>query len=559
LKLNELQNGRDLAKYLNVKYDKDLMFWLYAVEDDSKYYSFNIPKRSGGVRKIRSPDKNLKLMQKKVANALQEIYRPKHYVHGFVRGQQRNTATNAAPHVGKRWVLNVDIQNFFESIHFGRIKGRLRQKPYNFTEEMARLIAHMACYDRVLATGAPTSPVLANMVVDRLDSELHRLSRQHHCRYSRYADDVSISTNNQFFPEKLAFLKDADNLDIVEAGQALSDCFEKNGFLINQYKLRLQRSLVHQEVTGLVVNEKLNVPRKFYRQIRAMLNAWEKYGYDKAAEEHFKKYRKDRGEIEEFSAKNFAWIVRGKISYVGRIRGRSDFLFRKLANRYNAQDPISPIVIPEENIEQLISNSVWVLESEEVLKKKDKNGKEISDVLYKQGTAFLLRDIGLLSCYHCCGDNMRITHPENPDLSIDVAVDKYDKDIDICLLRIVFPGHKAEIKNRGIFPGNIHDFNEIKIGSNLKLAGYPKYSRGETVSIVAGDVVSKFDMAPLHYVEKYRWNFSSPIIDGMSGCPIINKHGRVVGVGVEGPGEADAIHPSRFVPLRDVLNSDSLA
>src|SRR4030095_6024747 len=116
----------------------------------------------------------------------------------------------------------------------------------------------LCCYNNHLPQGAPTSPVISNMICSRMDFELQGLAKKHKCTYSRYADDLTISTSIPFFPQELATLRKTDTGLIVEVGKPLRELIESNGFEINEAKLALQRQNWHQEVTGLTVNVMVN-------------------------------------------------------------------------------------------------------------------------------------------------------------------------------------------------------------------------------------------------------------------------------------------------------------
>ena len=120
------------------------------------------------------------------------VYKTKPAAHGFVL--DKNVATNAKGHVKKKYVFNIDLENFFDQIHFGRVRGMLMKPPYNLGEEAALVISQIACYKGKLPQGAPTSPILTNMVCAPLDTQLTKLAKKYNLQYSRYADDITFST-----------------------------------------------------------------------------------------------------------------------------------------------------------------------------------------------------------------------------------------------------------------------------------------------------------------------------------------------------------------------------
>jgi RNA-directed DNA polymerase len=235
---------------------------------------FEKPKRSGGTRVIHAPYWPLLNIQRKLLALLEELYRPSPRVMGFVKG--RGIRQNASMHLGKRLILNIDLENYFPSIHFGRVRGRLLAAPYSLTNDIATTIAKLCTLDEQLPIGAPTSPILANMVSSSLDGELTRLAREHGCFYSRYADDITISTNRRNFPPAIVAANPIGG--VVELGAALTEAVTVCGFAINTQKSRVLAKTSRQEVCGVTINVRLNTNRRLLREVRAILHAWQKFG-----------------------------------------------------------------------------------------------------------------------------------------------------------------------------------------------------------------------------------------------------------------------------------------
>ena len=269
----KLRTRRDLASSLGIPYKK-LTYILYKKGTDNCYVSFHVPKRSGGEREICAPDDDLKEIQKKLASFLQdqriqmqeERDVPQLLSHGFEPG--KNIFTNAKIHRNKRFVLNLDLEDFFGSIHFGRIVGYLeKNKSLAFSHEVAVAIAQLCCYQGKLPQGAPTSPVLANMVSEVLDFRILKIARKYRLDYTRYADDLSFSTNDSTFLERYE-----------SCYHELSGTIKHAGFAVNEKKTRLQYRDSRQTVTGLVVNRKINIDRRYYKETRAMAHQLYKTG-----------------------------------------------------------------------------------------------------------------------------------------------------------------------------------------------------------------------------------------------------------------------------------------
>lgn len=327
-----LKVPRDVAALLDVTYDR-LIYHMYGVPDSKKYLEFEVPKKSGRTRKISAPSTALKIIQRKLSQVLYSVYEPKASVHGFV--PDRSILTNAKPHVRKRFVLNIDLKDFFDSIHFGRVRGVFMAPPCNLPKDVSTVLAQICCFSRKLPQGAPTSPVVSNMVCARLDSQLRLLAKEHHCTFTRYADDITFSTTLPVFPKRLAYIDsdlEKDEEKVVLGGKLVS-IVRENGFEINWKKVRLQHKSHHQEVTGITVNEFPNVKRKFIREISMMLHIWDKYGLESARKKHTELIS-DALKISEEEVSDFREVLRGKINFLGMIRGKEDPIYLKYFGWY---------------------------------------------------------------------------------------------------------------------------------------------------------------------------------------------------------------------------------
>jgi len=168
--------------------------------------------------------------------------------------------TNAKIHKNKRYVFNTDLKDFFGSFHFGRVRGFFnKNKEFMLPIEVATVIAQLVCYKGKLPQGAPTSPIITNMICSILDIHLLKVAKKYKLDYTRYADDMTFSTNDRHF---------IDNYSAFY--QEIKQKIEYSGFEINEKKNRLQFRDSKQVVTGLVVNKKLSIDHNYYKQTRAM-------------------------------------------------------------------------------------------------------------------------------------------------------------------------------------------------------------------------------------------------------------------------------------------------
>ena len=278
--LKQASSLTDLASLLGFK-SKAVSYILYKTPQGSKYTTFQIPKRSGGQRVIQAPCNQLKLLQQRLSDLLQDCMdeinraqlRKDLISHGFKRG--RSIITNARKHRHRRWVFNLDLEDFFPSINFGRVRGFLiKNRDFCLHERVATVIAQIACHQNALPQGSPCSPVISNLVANVLDIRLLKLASTSSCTYSRYADDLTFSTNEKEFPSTVAVLA------IAGAGQthswipseALKQIIERTGFRVNLKKTHMMYRGSRQNVTGLVVNEKINVAWEYRHTARAMVH-----------------------------------------------------------------------------------------------------------------------------------------------------------------------------------------------------------------------------------------------------------------------------------------------
>lgn len=331
-----LKNPRDVADLLEVPYSS-LIYHLYKVPDSMKYEQFHIRKKSGGSRTISAPVSAIKLIQRKLSQVLYSVYAPKASVHGFI--PSRSIVTNAQMHIRQRYVLNIDIADFFDCIHFGRVRGVFMATPYKLPSNVATVLAQICCFSNKLPQGAPTSPIVSNMVFARLDSQLRLLAKEKHCMYTRYADDITFSTSLIRFPRDIAYRKE----ESVLLGSRLLTLIESNDFKINWKKVRLQHKNYSQKVTGLTVNKFPNVDRSFVKKINSMLHIWRRHGlvaarkgYIEIRIEELKRLQPDlsKEDIEKKEFPLFDDVLKGKINFLSMVRGKSDHIYLKCLKQY---------------------------------------------------------------------------------------------------------------------------------------------------------------------------------------------------------------------------------
>jgi RNA-directed DNA polymerase len=326
----ELLTRGDAAKLLEVPLET-LNWWIW-VRRGVRYHHFEIGRKNGENRSIHAPIKPIKDLQRRLASVLSSAYMPPTHVHGFV--PRRSPLSNARPHRRQRWVLRLDIADFFPSINFGRVRGMFMAFPFEYPADVATLLAQLCCHEDELPQGAPTSPIISNYICRRLDTQLAHLARSERCYYTRYADDLCFSTDRRSFPQSLGW-KDGET---SRAGSTISEIIESNGFVLNETKTRLMRKDQRQRVTGFVVNEKINLSSHYVRQLRGLLYIWKRYG-EEAAVEALARTGAHVNWPDGKPAPNFALVVRGRVQYLGKIKGWDHPTYLKFADTLKELDP----------------------------------------------------------------------------------------------------------------------------------------------------------------------------------------------------------------------------
>lgn len=265
----------DVAYLLDVK-PKFLSKTIYKTPDADKYQSFSIKKKSGADRGILAPNPDLKFMQSRLSRLLYQCYfdiygEPKNPArvlsHGFQKRRNLSIYTNALRHTSRRFVFNTDIEDFFPSFNFGRVRGFfLKHNKFELGEKAATAISQLACFENKLPQGAPSSPIISEFLAQPLDAALQKLAKDHRCTYSRYVDDITFSTNLRNFPSKIAFSFPVPEKWI--AGPSLEREIIRCGFKINASKTRMQARTHWQSVNNLTVNDGVNIKKYYYKGVR---------------------------------------------------------------------------------------------------------------------------------------------------------------------------------------------------------------------------------------------------------------------------------------------------
>lgn len=467
-----VQTRKDVAALLGIE-DRYLCYLLYKRKIDNCYTEYKIPKKRGGYRTIDVPCKRLRNLQRILLRILEDAYKVKPSAYGFIK--KKGHIENARNHLSRKVILNLDLKDFFHQIHFGRVRGLFMSKPYEFGEEAATVLAQLTCFNGILPQGAPTSPIISNMICSSLDTQLIELAKKYRMVYTRYADDLTFSTFKNSFPKAIVYMQD----DKVIIGDELKTIIENNSFVINNDKVFIRGTDRRQEVTGLTVNNRyVNLPRDYLREIRSILYDCESNGIYESAlryislgkttnhkiislakkttqdEEHEKAKRR---ELEDWYRK----VVKGKIEYVKCVRGNDCSYYKKYGKAYN----------------KLIGVDVFKFDNSSI--DIEANKREFCFIIEKddpikvgQGTGFLLKNYGILTNQHVVDDKdvyydiKTVNGFRFKRITGEYDFIKRNAEIDYALIKA--QGHEKE-------GWELSETESISVGEKVRLLAFPRW------------------------------------------------------------------------------------
>ena len=336
-----------------------------------RYRQFKIKKkRPGEYRLITAPrNKNFQYLLACLNELFKSIYTPSEYAMGFTEG--KSIVSNANVHLKQNYVLNLDLKDFFPSISQARVWGRLQVAPFNFSKEIASVIAGLCAMKEthksetgelvnmyLLPQGAPTSPIITNMVCDKLDRRLAGLSQRFGLHYTRYADDITFSSMHNVYKKGGKFFKELERI------------IQDQGFTINEKKTRLQERNSRQEVTGVTVNKKSNVKQTYVRNIRNLLHIWEKYGYNAAVSKFIPKYKAEKGHVKKGNP-NMENVLDGKLMFLKMVKGEDDSVYKRLYDKFQM------LLASLSNVNNMTGHGILYIETMSLKKFKATNKTEV--------------------------------------------------------------------------------------------------------------------------------------------------------------------------------------
>lgn len=350
--LPAFQNIEELARAMNLTVGK-LRFLSFdrRTSETTHYINFKLPKKTGGSRLISAPMPDLKAAQIWILENVLSKVAVSDAAHGFL--PEKNIVSNARVHLGAKTVINFDLENFFPSINYKRVKGIFRS--FGYAEAIATVFALLATApeteeieidgktyfvalgERHLPQGSPASPMISNIASRRLDKSLTTIAAGLGFKYTRYADDLTFSTETA-------------DANVQKLMTQVRFVVGKQGFTVNENKTRIFRRGRQQEVTGIVVNDKISIDRKTLRKFRAVLHQAETRGLEN---------------LRWGNSPDLIAALRGYANFVFMVDKEKGYAFqqqvRRIAEKYdwkpqpprflpkkvNASEPASPAPPPE--------------------------------------------------------------------------------------------------------------------------------------------------------------------------------------------------------------------
>ena len=282
---------KKIAKTLHTTTGK---LYRFSRDTDSHYRRVLIPKASGGTRVLNTPQHELKSLQRSIARHLLASYELSPYATAYRSGI--SLKDNASPHVGHRYLLKMDICDFFGSITFGKVLSSVFPST-RYPKHVGVMLTAICCKGSVLPQGAPTSPAISNIVMNSFDNTLGKWCNKHGITYTRYCDDLTFSANTP----------------LADLYLRAEDMLLRWGFTVNHNKTHFILNSSRQSVTGLVVNQKVTVPSSYKRELRQELYYTLKFGPDDAVK------RSDIAKKRHLDASQYLQCLLGRVGYVLQI------------------------------------------------------------------------------------------------------------------------------------------------------------------------------------------------------------------------------------------------
>ena len=517
--LSKLKDMHDISEYLDV----DFVEMKKVLFSKNNYFSFDIPKKNGEMRTISAPKEKLGQIQRALLEKLSSAYEPRKCVNGFVKG--KSILTNAKAHIENKYLLNLDLKDFFPTINFNRIKRLLMSKEFNASKKIANILANILTHNGELPQGACTSPLISNMICRRLDNRLYKFFDVNNAHYSRYADDISISWNDDI---KLCIY----NYRKKSINPLIEKIINEEGFKINHKKTKYSDRKGHKEVTGIIINEKINSRKDYFYRLKSMIND----AYKNGVEDAYKHYCEKRNlQFNHEEKGKFIDVLLGTFNFYEMLVNE-DFesreRFKRIALKLNA-------ILGHGYCDIKFSRDELFEKACFLLKKRVKE----EDTSLDFGTIFKM-DKYFVTCKHCLMDNNEFEHLKifNNEIVSRVLQKKYhytfvdEKGREVDLGK-VYVSEKYDIAlffNPNYYLDVVFKASkeETFLNDEIEIFGFPDYLSGDKKSRLTGKISNErlFNIGDVGTAKIPFFTTDAPIITGNSGGPVINNKNEVIGV-----------------------------
>jgi RNA-directed DNA polymerase len=280
------------------------------------YKTFTIPKKNGGERLIEAPNHDLKRVLSLLNRYLQSTYyfEKSRAAYGFIVGvknddDRRNVLANAKKHLHKTWLLNIDLKDFFHSVDREQVVDIFVKPPFKFKRQLPDILADLTTYNGRLPMGTPTSPVLSNFACRILDERLSAMAEDLLWVYTRYADDMSFSSNKRLDEETI---------------NSILRLIREEGFSPNKQKIKLFGPKEDKIVTGLLVSDKVSLAPDYLPRLENDIR--------QLAE--VVKAQNEQGQLATRWVEQLKQQVRGRLSFAGFVLKRNNEQYMQLRDAY---------------------------------------------------------------------------------------------------------------------------------------------------------------------------------------------------------------------------------
>lgn len=228
-------------------------------DPESHYKTVKFKQENGKIRTLNIPDEELMSIQKRILHSILNRFVVSEYATAYIR--RKCLRDNALPHIGKKYLLKLDIHDFFNSIDFSQVLTYVFNQNY-FPKQVGYILTSLCCYKNSLPQGAPTSSYISNIVMFNFDEIIGEWCKSNSIAYTRYCDDLTFSSDKPLY---YVYAK-------------VKSMLQERGFELNENKTHFVTSNSRQSVTGITVNEKMSVSTEYKKKLRQEIYYVLKYG-----------------------------------------------------------------------------------------------------------------------------------------------------------------------------------------------------------------------------------------------------------------------------------------